>query len=100
MLDVKNRIYIAEIILAVEALHQLGYIHRDLKPGNFLIDKDGHLKLIDFGLSKEGAVYFTSLSFSKIKEFIELTTAFNLAREKIFINRGSCFGKALCALVD
>ncbi|ELR17437.1 Serine/threonine kinase [Acanthamoeba castellanii str. Neff] len=49
------RLYIAEVILAVEALHQLGYIHRDLKPNNFLIDKKGHLRLIDFGLSKEGA---------------------------------------------
>jgi len=48
------RIYMAEMILAVFALHSLGYIHRDLKPDNFLVDSKGHLKLTDFGLSKDG----------------------------------------------
>jgi len=46
------RFYIAEMFLAVNALHQKGYIHRDLKPENFLIDNGGHIKLTDFGLSK------------------------------------------------
>lgn len=36
---------------SVNALHNLGYIHRDLKPENFLIDRTGHIKLTDFGLS-------------------------------------------------
>ncbi|XP_049849577.1 uncharacterized protein LOC126319917 [Schistocerca gregaria] len=47
------RLYMAEVIYSVDALHKLGYIHRDLKPDNFLIDKNGHLVLADFGLSKE-----------------------------------------------
>ncbi|KAF9424171.1 hypothetical protein BGZ94_008066 [Podila epigama] len=46
------KLYFAEMVLAIDALHQQGYIHRDLKPENFLIDKTGHIKLTDFGLSK------------------------------------------------
>jgi len=52
-------LYIAEMIVAIHSLHNLGYIHRDLKPDNFLIDAAGHVKLADFGLSKEGLSHFT-----------------------------------------
>ncbi|RCH88940.1 hypothetical protein CU098_002028, partial [Rhizopus stolonifer] len=43
------KFYSAELILAVERLHQLGYMHRDIKPGNIFIDKTGHIKLGDLG---------------------------------------------------
>lgn len=46
------KFYTAEIVLAIEAVHKLNYIHRDLKPDNILIDESGHLKLSDFGLCK------------------------------------------------
>ncbi|KAF8351434.1 kinase-like domain-containing protein [Amanita rubescens] len=46
-----TRFYIAECVLAIEAVHNLGFIHRDIKPDNVLVDKDGHIKLSDFGLS-------------------------------------------------
>ncbi|CAL8090107.1 unnamed protein product [Calicophoron daubneyi] len=47
------RFYLSELILALNHLHQLGIIYRDLKPENILLDTDGHIKLTDFGLSKE-----------------------------------------------
>jgi len=48
------RFYASEILLAIEYLHRLNIIYRDLKPENILLDADGHVKLTDFGLSKEG----------------------------------------------
>ncbi len=46
------RFYAAETVAAIEAIHQLGYIHRDIKPDNMLLDGEGHIKLVDFGISK------------------------------------------------
>ncbi|KAG2625062.1 serine/threonine-protein kinase 38-like isoform X1 [Panicum virgatum] len=46
------RFYIAETVLAIESIHKHNYIHRDIKPDNLLLDKNGHMKLSDFGLCK------------------------------------------------
>ena len=46
--------YVAEIVLCIEEVHRLGWIHRDVKPDNFLISASGHLKISDFGLAFDG----------------------------------------------
>lgn len=51
--ETEAKFYTAEIILAVDSVHKMNYIHRDLKPDNVLITKEGHIKLSDFGLCKK-----------------------------------------------
>lgn len=46
--------YASELVIAVQHLHQHGILHRDLKPENLLLTEDGHLKLVDFGISTFG----------------------------------------------
>jgi tRNA A-37 threonylcarbamoyl transferase component Bud32 len=48
------RLYAAEIVQALDHIHQLGIVHRDIKPDNLLISASGHIKLADFGLSQDG----------------------------------------------
>ncbi|MCQ2821145.1 MAG: protein kinase [archaeon] len=52
------KFYIAELLLAIEDLHNSNCIHRDIKPDNILINKNGHIKLTDFGLSQIPEHYF------------------------------------------
>ncbi|TDH72386.1 hypothetical protein CCR75_004459 [Bremia lactucae] len=51
--EATTRFYAAEMVLAIQAVHDLGYIHRDMKPDNVLLDAHGHLKLTDLGLCKK-----------------------------------------------
>lgn len=53
------RFYSAELICALEYLHINGYIHKDIKPENIMIDKNGHIKLTDFDLSSKTNVTIT-----------------------------------------
>lgn len=78
-----TRFYMAECVVAIEAVHNLGYIHRDIKPDNVLIDKNGHLKLSDFGLStglhkaSDGEYY---------KRFLEQEKTRDTARNSVQVN--------------
>ncbi|XP_072545453.1 serine/threonine-protein kinase MRCK alpha isoform X2 [Salminus brasiliensis] len=54
------RFYLAEMVLAIDSVHQLHYVHRDIKPDNILLDVNGHIRLADFGsclkLMEDGTV--------------------------------------------
>ena len=52
--NLRAKFYAAEIVLGLEYLHQHGIVYRDLKPENLLLDAEGHIKMTDFGLSKQG----------------------------------------------
>ena len=69
------RFYTAEMILAVDSVHKLNCIHRDLKPDNILIDKNGHIQLSDFGLAKIAD-----------KTFFPITQKDNLGLQRIVNN--------------
>ena len=65
----ESRFYISETILAIETVHKVNYIHRDLKPDNILLDKNGHVKLTDFGLCKHAQISQPKVSDIDTSEF-------------------------------
>ncbi|KAB2034135.1 hypothetical protein ERO13_D04G057700v2 [Gossypium hirsutum] len=60
------RFYVAEVLLALEYLHMLGIIYRDLKPENVLVREDGHIMLSDFDLSLRCSVSPTLVKSSNL----------------------------------
>ena len=54
------KFYLAEMVLAIDSIHRLRYVHRDIKPDNVLLDANGHIRLADFGsclrLREDGTV--------------------------------------------
>ncbi|KAF8484576.1 AGC/NDR protein kinase [Russula ochroleuca] len=85
-----TRFYMAECVLAIEAVHNLGFIHRDIKPDNILIDKDGHIKLSDFGLStgfhkNHDSSYYQRL-LDQASGATSPTTAAQAARNSVMVN--------------
>ena len=67
---VEARLYIAEIGMALEYLHKLGIVYRDLKTENILLGQDGHVKLTDFGLSKDLSFMEVTTSFCGTNEYL------------------------------
>ncbi|GME24343.1 agc ndr protein kinase [Neofusicoccum parvum] len=68
------RWYVAEMILCIEEAHKMKWIHRDIKPDNFLITSSGHLKISDFGLAFDGhwahnQTYFNEKRYNLLKKF-------------------------------
>lgn len=51
--EAMTRFYVAEMVLALEETHALGYVHRDIKPDNFLFTPQGHIRISDFGLATD-----------------------------------------------
>ena len=67
----QSRFYISEILLGLEYLHSKDIVYRDLKPENVLLDLDGHIKITDFGLSKQNiSAYDLSSSFCGSPEYM------------------------------
>lgn len=70
-----TQFYVAETALAIDSIHKLGFIHRDIKPDNLLLDAKGHLKLSDFGLctglkKSHRTDFYRDLSQAKPSDFI------------------------------
>ena len=66
------KFYTAECVLAIESVHKMSYIHRDIKPDNIIFDLNGHIKLSDFGLCK-----YNYVRPSKLIDQVEEAQSFN-----------------------
>lgn len=95
----ESRFYIAETIAAIETIHALNYIHRDLKPDNILLDKDGHVKLTDFGLCKHAEIRPQKMTeykqsdfsqnFNQLRSVIDKRIGFKRSRQLAFSTVGT-----------
>lgn len=97
----RTRFYIAEMVLCVEEAHRLRWIHRDVKPDNFLITSSGHLKISDFGLAFDGhwahdQSYFNNHRYSLLEKLGIKVEGDSLDRED---SSKSAAGKKLATIL-
>lgn len=95
------RFYVAEILTGIEYLHNMDIVYRDLKPENILLDIDGHVRITDFGLSKEGiSEKAQSYSFCGSPEYMspEMLKAAGHGREVDFYSIGALLYEMLTGL--
>ena len=97
----QTKFYVCELVLALGFLHSHHIIYRDLKPENILLDKDGHIKLIDFGLSKilnfERTVSISGTSTQELNYYIK---AYTLCGTKDYLAPEILKGKGYEKVVD
>ena len=97
----QTKFYICELVLAIGCLHKNQIIYRDLKPENILLDKDGHIKLVDFGLSKilnnERSISISGSSINEINYYIK---AYTLCGTKDYLAPEILKGKGYEKVVD
>ena len=69
------KFYMGQMVLAIDSLHKLGYVHRDIKPDNVLLDMSGHIVLADFGsclkLLEDGTVSNHCLTLLRLDSIVE-----------------------------
>lgn len=92
--EAEARFYIAETIMAVDSVHKINYIHRDIKPDNVLIDRTGHIKLSDFGLCKHSQItdaygYIRKISDEEYKRMSTRSSEYKKKRELAYSTVGT-----------
>merc|ERR1719213_101292 len=83
-----SQFYVMETALAIDYIHNLGFIHRDIKPDNLLLDANGHIKLSDFGLctglkKSHRTEFYRDLSQAQPSDFVSSPKKHNSAENKI-----------------